>query len=101
MEELDRITFDKNIMGGRACIRGLRISVSQIVNMMANGMSQTEILREYPFLEADDLRQALQSDDLEVRRNASLAIQRLDAIVQLAVKDRDLTGPPGSPNDAS
>jgi uncharacterized protein (DUF433 family) len=56
----DRITFDPRILGGRACIRGLRITVSQIVNMMANGMAPDEILREYPFLEAEDLRQALQ-----------------------------------------
>jgi uncharacterized protein (DUF433 family) len=56
----DRITFDPKVLGGRACIRGLRISVSQIVNMMANGMRPEEILREYPFLEAEDLRQALQ-----------------------------------------
>jgi uncharacterized protein (DUF433 family) len=56
----DRITFDPRVLGGRACIRGLRITVSQIVNMMANGMNPEEILREYPFLEAEDLRQALQ-----------------------------------------
>lgn len=56
----DRITFNPRVLGGRACIRGLRITVSQIVNMMANGMSPAEILREYPFLEAADLRQALQ-----------------------------------------
>lgn len=56
----DRITFNPRVLGGRACIRGLRITVSQIVNMMANGMNPDEILREYPFLEAEDLRQALQ-----------------------------------------
>lgn len=56
----DRITFDPKVLGGRACIRGLRMTVSQIVNLMANGMSPDEILREYPFLEAEDLRQALQ-----------------------------------------
>ncbi len=56
----DRITFDPRVLGGRACIRGLRMTVSQIVNMMTNGMSPDEIFHEYPFLEADDLRQALQ-----------------------------------------
>ncbi|HYH44796.1 MAG TPA: DUF433 domain-containing protein, partial [Thermoanaerobaculia bacterium] len=55
-----RITFDPRVLGGRACIRGLRITVSQILNMLANGLSQDEILREYPLLEAEDLRQALQ-----------------------------------------
>jgi len=56
----DRITFDPQIMGGRACIRGMRITVSLIVNLVANGMSTEEILREYPILEAEDIRQALQ-----------------------------------------
>jgi len=56
---LDRITFDTNIMGGRACIRGLRITVSQVVNLVANGMSNSEILRDYPYLEEEDIRQAL------------------------------------------
>jgi uncharacterized protein (DUF433 family) len=60
MAEFDRITFDRNIMGGRACIRGMRITVSLIVNLVANGMSVAEILAEYPYLEADDVRQALQ-----------------------------------------
>jgi uncharacterized protein (DUF433 family) len=45
----DRITFDPQIMGGRACIRGMRITVSLIVNLVANGMSTEEILGEYPF----------------------------------------------------
>jgi uncharacterized protein (DUF433 family) len=56
----DRITFDPAVMGGRACIRGMRITVSLVVNLVANGMSIEDILREYPELEADDIRQALQ-----------------------------------------
>jgi uncharacterized protein (DUF433 family) len=56
---LDRITFDPNIMGGRACIRGMRVTVSLIVNLVANGMTAEEILREYPYLETDDIQQAL------------------------------------------
>ena len=55
----DRITFDPKIMGGRACIRGMRIPVSLIVNLLANGMSHDEILQEYPDLEEEDIRQAL------------------------------------------
>lgn len=55
----DRITFDPNILGGKACIRGMRISVSLIVNLVANGMSFDEILTEYPDLEVEDIRQAL------------------------------------------
>ena len=46
-------------MGGRACIRGLRITVSLVVNLMANGMSPDQILVEYPDLEAEDIQQAL------------------------------------------
>ena len=57
---LDRITFDPALMGGRACIRGMRMTVSMIVNLVANGMSTEEIIREYPELEAEDIRQALQ-----------------------------------------
>jgi uncharacterized protein (DUF433 family) len=55
----DRITFNKNIMAGRACIRGMRITVSLIVNLVANGMSEDEILSEYPDLEPADINQAL------------------------------------------
>lgn len=56
----DRITFDPKLLGGRACIRGMRISVGQIVNLIANGMKREEVLREYPLLEAEDIRQSLQ-----------------------------------------
>ena len=57
---LDRITFDPAMMGGRACIRGMRITVALVVNMVANGMTTEEILKEYPDLETEDIRQALQ-----------------------------------------
>ncbi len=46
-------------MGGKACVRGMRISVSLIVNLVANGMSFDEILDEYPDLELEDIQQAL------------------------------------------
>lgn len=59
MTGLDRITFDPNIMGGRASIRGMRITVSLILNLVANGLSEQEILADYPYLEAEDIRQAL------------------------------------------
>lgn len=55
----DRITSDPNILGGRACIRGMRISVSLIVNLVANGMTVEEIIVEYPDLEPEDIQQAL------------------------------------------
>ena len=56
----DRITFDPKMMGGRACIRGMRITVSLIVNLVANGMTAEQILKEYPDLEPEDIKQALQ-----------------------------------------
>jgi uncharacterized protein (DUF433 family) len=55
----ERITFDPNLMGGRACIRGMRMTVSLVVNLFANGMSADEIVREYPDLEPEDIREAL------------------------------------------
>lgn len=55
----DRITFDANMMGGRACIRGIRVTVSLIVNLVANGMNPQEILEAYPYLESEDIQQAL------------------------------------------
>jgi uncharacterized protein (DUF433 family) len=59
MNGLDRITFDPNLMGGRACIRGMRVTVSLIVNLVASGASREEILQAYPFLEEEDVAQAL------------------------------------------
>lgn len=56
----DRITFDPKIMAGRACIRGMRIPVSVIVGQIAHGASRREILRDYPDLEPEDIRQALE-----------------------------------------
>ena len=56
----DRITFDPHVMGGRACLRGMRITVSLVVNLVANGMTMAEILEAYPYLEPEDVRQALQ-----------------------------------------
>ena len=55
----DRITFDPHIMGGRACIRGMRIPVSVVVGQLAHGATLEEVLREYPDLEQDDITQAL------------------------------------------
>ena len=60
MTGFDRITFDPNVMGGRACIRGMRITVSLVVNLVANGMTIDEIIEAYPYLEPDDVKQALQ-----------------------------------------
>lgn len=60
MPPLDRITFDPAIMGGRACIRGMRVTVALVLNLVANGASTADIIDAYPYLEAEDIRQALQ-----------------------------------------
>jgi uncharacterized protein (DUF433 family) len=54
-----RITFNPGQMGGVPCIRGLRIPVAAVVGMIADGMTETEILSAYPDLEGDDVREAL------------------------------------------
>ena len=56
---LDRITFDPDVMGGGACNRGVRITVSLVVNLVANGMVHKEIVEAYPHLGPGDVRQAL------------------------------------------
>lgn len=56
----DRITFNPQTMGGRACIRGMRIPVSVIVKQIAHGASFDEILKGYPDLEHEDIQQAIE-----------------------------------------
>ncbi|MCP4667531.1 MAG: DUF433 domain-containing protein [Deltaproteobacteria bacterium] len=56
----ERITFDQKIMGGRACLRGMRIPVSVIVGQIAHGASFEEILEGYPDLDRKDIQQALE-----------------------------------------
>ena len=60
---LNRITADPNIFGGKACIRGMRLSVALIVNLVANGMTPAEIIADYPDLEPEDIQQALHYAD--------------------------------------
>ena len=57
---LDRITVDPEIMGGQPCIRGLRIPVSLVIRLIAAGKTAKEILKDYPELEEEDIRQALE-----------------------------------------
>jgi uncharacterized protein (DUF433 family) len=59
MPALTRITHDPNVMGGKPCIRGLRVTVGAIVGLIASGHSHEEILRLYPYLTSDDIREAL------------------------------------------
>lgn len=55
----DRISFDPRVMGGRACVRGTRVTVATIVGLVADGMTVEEILADYPYLTAEDVRAAL------------------------------------------
>ena len=59
LRHLDRITFDAAVMGGKPCIRNMRVTVGMIVGMIASGHDQSEILDLYPYLESDDIAQAL------------------------------------------
>jgi len=59
MKTLARITFNPEIMGGKPCIRGLRVTVGTIVGLIAAGRTKDEILKSYPYLEPEDIDQAL------------------------------------------
>ena len=59
MKKLKRITVDPLVMGGKPCIRGMRITVGTIVGLLASGHSEHRVLELYPYLELDDIREAL------------------------------------------
>ena len=59
MLNLDRVTRNPEIMGGRPCLRGMRVTVGTIVGLVAAGHSHAEMLAAYPYLEEEDIRQAL------------------------------------------
>jgi uncharacterized protein (DUF433 family) len=57
--QFSRITMDPSVMGGKACVRGLRVTVGTVVGLMAAGRTRSEILAAYPYLEPEDIDQAL------------------------------------------
>jgi uncharacterized protein (DUF433 family) len=59
MQELDRITIDPDVCGGRPCLRGTRVRVSDILELLAAGTSAETILEDYPYLESGDIAVAL------------------------------------------
>lgn len=70
MEDFDRIQFNPEIMGGKPIIRGMRVTVGAVVGLVASGYTKAKILELYPYLEEEDITQALQyaawrSDELE------------------------------------
>lgn len=74
MNTLQRITFDPTVMGGKPCIRGLRVTVGTIVGLLAAGRTEQDILKAYPYLEPEDLREALayaawRAEEIEVPLN--------------------------------
>jgi uncharacterized protein (DUF433 family) len=74
--DLSRITQDPKVMGGRPCIRGLRVTVGTILGLLASGHSEDHILEAYPYLERDDIRAALaygawRTQEVEVPLKAS------------------------------
>lgn len=60
MAQFDRITRDPTVMGGKACIRGMRVTVGMIVNQIAAGHSPEKLLADFPYLEPEDITQSLQ-----------------------------------------
>ena len=59
MTSLDRITQQPEVMGGKACIRGMRVTVSMVVGQIGAGHSVEEVLADYPYLDREDIMQAL------------------------------------------
>jgi uncharacterized protein (DUF433 family) len=59
MQNLSCITFDPQVMGGKPCIRGLRVTVGTIVGLVASGKTVDEVLADYPYLEREDILEAL------------------------------------------
>lgn len=59
MNQLDRITQQPEVMGGKACIRGMRVTVGMIVGQIGAGQTVTDVLADYPYLEHEDIMQAL------------------------------------------
>jgi uncharacterized protein (DUF433 family) len=76
MDSVDRITHNPDVMQGKACIRGMRVTVGMIVGLMGTGVSIEEVLDAYPYLEREDILQAL--------RYAALSIQSSDLIPTVA-----------------
>jgi uncharacterized protein (DUF433 family) len=59
MSNLTRITFDPKVMGGKPCVRGMRVTVGTIVGLVASGHSKEDILNLYPYIESEDIDEAL------------------------------------------
>ena len=79
LKDFARITFDPEVMGGKPCIRGLRVTVGTLVGLVAAGCSDAETLIAYPYLEAEDIRAALVYAAWRVgERDLPLVVARAD-----------------------
>ena len=76
MKNLERITFNPKIMGGKACIRGMRVTVGAVVALMGSGHSFEDILAAYPYLELEDIQQSL--------RYAAWRVQEIEVPINMA-----------------
>jgi uncharacterized protein (DUF433 family) len=76
MKDLERITFNSKIMGGKACIRGMRVTVGAIVALVGSGHTFDDILAAYPYLELEDIRQSL--------HYAAWRVQEIDVPITMA-----------------
>lgn len=75
MKYAERITFNPNQCGGRPCIRGMRVRVKDVLEMLAAGVSEAEILKDFPYLEADDIRACLEYAAQEVDHPVLIAAE--------------------------
>jgi len=71
MKNLERITLNPDVMGGKPCIRGLRMTVGTVIGLLASGLSTEDILKMYPYLQPEDITEALsyaawRSEEIEV-----------------------------------
>ena len=76
MQNLERITFNPHIMGGKACIRGMRVTVGAVVALVGSGHNFEEILVAYPYLELEDIKQSL--------AYAAWRVQEIDVPINIA-----------------
>jgi uncharacterized protein (DUF433 family) len=94
IKPFDRITVDPNIMAGRPCIRGMRIQVSLILNLIANGMTTEDIIMAYPYIEPEDISQCLHYAAWLAEDRCDMAIHRFsDALEKgaiLSVNDKKI-----------
>ena len=80
MGQLNRITQQPEIMGGKACIRGMRVTVDMVVGQVGAGNNVEEILADFPYLERDDIMQALRYEAWRTEKRNAGAKQSFDAV---------------------